>query len=404
MKTYFQYSTLRSRSRRAIGQLEGDAMTTEDALTYAPLLEKRLDDERPTNSSCETASAKPGKKRAPFLQSFEFSTADLARSDQFVAWRESFAPMLELTEIDKTRSGFQGRQKLWDLGNLVLAEISTDGLAFSSLPGHVRRDPVDHWTITVLRSGSIRTDAVRCKFAAGPGEVQVHSLGRSFTGDVDKCEMLILFVPRDYSVETAATLGSAEFSAVATGMGRLLSDYLVDVAKRLPMLTEADLPGLAAATRAMIIACVSPSADHFEATEGLIANVLLERGRQLIESRLFDPKLGCEMVRRELGISRTRLYNLFEPFGGVMHFIQHRRLVNACAALTDPNDRRLIFQIAEERGFSDGAEFSRAFKRAFGYSPSEVRNRGGDGIPIRRDLEGCPSAERLGVLLRRLHG
>lgn len=379
-------------------------MTTEDAMTYAPLLERRRDDKRHEASACETVSAKPVKKRAQFLPSFEFSTAGLPRSDQFAAWRNSFSPMLELAEIDETTSDFQGRQKLWDLGSLVLAEISTDRLAFSSLPGHVRRDPVDHWTMTVLLSGSIRTDAARRAFTAGPGEVQIHSLGRSFAGVVDKSQMLMLFVPRDHSLETAAILGSAEFSAAGTGMGRLFSDYLVDVAKRLPMLTEADLPGLVAATRAMILACVSPSAEHIEAAEGPIANVLLERARQLIQSRLLDPKLGCEMVRRELGISRTRLYNLFEPFGGVMHFIQHRRLLSACAALTDPNDRRLIFQIAEERGFSDGAEFSRAFKRAFGSSPSEVRNRGGGGIPIRRFLEDCPSAERLGVLLRRLQG
>ncbi|WP_245312463.1 helix-turn-helix domain-containing protein [Rhizobium sp. R693] len=301
-------------------------------------------------------------------------------------------------------ANFKGRQKLWDLGSLVLAEVSTDRLAFSSLPGHVRRDPVDHWTMTVLLSGQTRTDAARTAFIAGPGEVQVHSLGRSFDGVVDKSEMLILFVPRDLSLETSATLGQAEFSTLATGMGRLFSDYLIDVANRLPMLAQADLPGLAAATRAMILACVQPTADHIEAAEGPIANVLLEKARQLVHSHLLDPKLGSELVRRELGISRTRLYNLFEPFGGVMHYIQHRRLLSAYAALTDPNDRRLIFQIAEERGFSDGAEFGRAFKRAFGYSPSEARNRGGGGIPVRPDLQDCPSQERLGVLLRRLQG
>jgi AraC-like DNA-binding protein len=347
---------------------------------------------------------RPDHGSASFLPSFEFSTAGLPRPDQFAAWHNSFAPILELADTDPTTDTFNGRQKLWDLGSLVLAQINTDSLAFSSLPGHVRRDPVDHWTVTVLLSGQMRTDAARSAFTAGPGEVQIHSLGRSFTGVVDKSEMLMLFVPRDLSLETLATLGSAEFSTLGTGMGRLFSDYLIDVAKRLPMLAQADLPGLAAATRAMILACVSPSADHIEAAEGPIANVLLERARQLVHSRLFDPKLGSEVVRRELGISRTRLYNLFEPLGGVMHYIQHRRLLSAYAALTDPNDRRLIFQIAQERGFSDGAEFGRAFKREFGYSPSEVRNRRGGGIPLRSDLEDCPSEERLGVLLRRLQG
>ncbi len=379
-------------------------MTTEDVMTYARLPERQLDHANLASLDCEAVDTMPEEGRPSFLPSFEFSTEGLSRPDQFAAWHDSFAPMLELSDTDPMTANFSGRQELWDLGSFVLARISTDSLAFSSLPGHVRRDPVDHWTMTVLLSGKISTETARHGFSAGLGEVQIHSLGRSFTGVVDKSEMLILFVPRDLSLETAATLGSAEFSTLGTGMGRLFSDYLIDVGNRLPMLAQADLPGLAAATRAMILACVSPSADHIKAAEGPIANVLLERARQLVQCRLLDPKLGSELVRRELGISRTRLYNLFEPFGGVMHYIQHRRLLSAYAALTDPNERRLIFQIAEERGFSDGAEFGRAFKRAFGHSPSEVRNRGGGGIPLRPDLEDCPSEERLGVLLRRLQG
>ena len=379
-------------------------MMTEEVATHARLSERQLDHESLVSADCDAIDAVSADGTVSSLPSFEFSTAGLPRPDQFRAWHNSFAPMLELTETDPKTANFTGRQRLWDLGSLVLAQISTDSLAFSSLPGHIRRDPVDHWTMTILLSGQVRTDAARRAFTAGPGEVQIHSLGRPFTGVVDKSEMLMLFVPRDFSLETAAMLGSAEFSTLGTGMGRLFSDYLIDVANRLPMLNQADLPGLAAATRAMILACVSPSADHREAAKGPIATALLEKARQLVNSRLLDPKLGSEVVRRELGISRTRLYNLFEPFGGVMHYIQHRRLLNAYAALTDPNDRRLIFQIAEERGFSDGAEFGRAFKRTFGYSPSDVRNRGGGGIPVRPDLEDCPSEERLGVLLRRLQG
>lgn len=379
-------------------------MTTERVTTHARLIEQQVGADSLSGPYPEAVYSRPEKEKARFLTSFEFSTAGLPRSAQFAAWHNSFAPMLELAEIDTTATDFSGRQKLWDLGSLLLAQISTDSLSFSSLSGQVRRDSVDHWTMTVLLSGKIQTNALRGAFVASPGELQVHSLGRPFTGIADESEMLVLFVPRDLSLETAATLGSAEFSKLGSGMGRLFSDYLIDVTKRLPILLQADLPGLVTATRAMILACISPSPDHIEAAEGLIANVLLERARRLVHSRLFDPTLGSELVRRELAISRTRLYNLFEPFGGVMHYIQHRRLLSAYAALADPSDRRLIFQIAEELGFSDGAEFSRAFKRAFGYRPSDVRSRCGGGMPVRPDLEDCPSEQKLGVLLRRLQG
>ncbi|QRM54396.1 helix-turn-helix domain-containing protein [Sinorhizobium sp. BG8] len=381
-------------------------MRTNQAMSKAAGLDGSLNYETFPVLDRHLADPEPSMDKAPPLPSFEFSTEGLPRSDQFDAWRNSFAPMLELTPFDDTATDFRGRQKLWDLGSLIFAQIKTDRLAFASLPGHVRREPVDHWVLTLLQTGTIRTETPRNAFKAAAGDVQVHSLGRDFSGETSRSEMLMLFVPRDFSTETAATLSAAEFSTLATGMGRLFSDYLIGVANRLPTLTMADLPGLAAATRAMILACVSPSADHIEAAEGPIATILLERARQFVQSRLLDPKLECESVRRELGISRTRLYNLFEPFGGVMHYIQHRRLISAYSALSDPNDRRLIFEIAEQRGFSDGAEFSRAFKRAFGYSPSEVRKRGGGGIPNRpaRNDEDCPSEERLGLLLRRLQG
>lgn len=380
-------------------------MTGEEAMLQAEFLERRQIDSDAAFLHTSVMDSAPATTPVEVLPSFDFSTEGETRHEQFDGWRNSFGAMLELTDTNEDGREFRGLQTVWDLGSMVLAEITTDSLAFSSLPGHVRRDPVDHWTMTLLKTGRIHTETSRTTFGAGPGEVQIHSLGRIFDGVVpQKSEMLMLFVPRDFSVETAVTLGQSEFSTLSTGMGRLFSDYMIDISNRLPMLKPADLPGLAAATRAMILACVSPSHDHLEAAEGPIATVLLERARRLVQCRLLDPKLGSELVRRELGISRTRLYNLFEPFGGVMHYIQHRRLLSAYAALTDPTDRRLIFQIAEERGFSDGAEFSRAFKRAFGDSPSDVRKRGGGGMPNRLSLDDCPSEERLGVLLRRLQG
>ncbi|MGO4837426.1 helix-turn-helix domain-containing protein, partial [Rhizobiaceae sp. 2RAB30] len=169
-------------------------------------------------------------------------------------------------------------------------------------------------------------------------------------------------------------------------------------------LTVSDLPGLAAATRAMVLACIVPSPDNLQDAKAPMAKMRLERAKQYINANLQDPGLGNEMLCRALGISRTMLYRLFEPTGGVMRYILHRRLVDAHARLADPSETRRIFEIAEQRGFNDGAEFSRAFRREFGYSPSEVRSRRLGAIPARpaADLASVEPVERLGLLLRRL--
>jgi len=338
---------------------------------------------------------------------FEFSTGSLPREAQFSAWRSSFSSILDLVEPDMSAAGFSGRQVVWDLGSMALARIRTDGFGFASLPRHTTRDPIDHWMLTLLLRGSMNTITPEAALSGHAGIVQIHALDRSFIGQVANAEMLMLFIPRDTCPGLAAGLAAAEFSALHTGMGHLLSDYLVDLVKRLATIEATELPALLSATRAMIHACLSPSDSHADDAQAPISVALLERARRIVHARLYEPGIGAETLRRELGVSRTRLYSLFESSGGVMRYIQRRRLLDAHAMLADPDDRRFIVEVAEQCGFSDGAEFGRAFKREFGYSPSEVRkgakgNAGDPAVRPRTDIDALPPGERLGALLRRL--
>ena len=321
-----------------------------------------------------------------------------------MAWRRSYAPMVDLIEPDNFAAGFAGEQVIWDLGSLALSYVRADGLRFASLAGHVRRDPIDHWTITVILRGSGRTVAPSKTSESSAGSVKIHPLGRVFEGYVTDSELLSFVVPRDFCGGMAHVLEPVEFSALAPGVGRLFADYATSLARCLPSMDAGDLPRLVTATRAMILACVAPSPETVDEAGDPIANVLLERARRFVQANIIAPDLGATSLQRELGISRSRLYRLFEPYGGVSHYIQHRRLLAAHAALSDPNDNRRILDIAEGGGFTDGAEFSRAFKREFGYSPSEVRTAGKRSRPKQAatDLETVPPVDRLGVLLRRL--
>lgn len=345
------------------------------------------------------------EQRAP-IPHFEFSTEEFPRADQFAAWRQNLAPMFDLSNPGGRRPGFDARQVIWDLGCLAFSSISTEGFDFAGLQGRVRREPLDHWIMTSFLEGYTRTMARRGSFSAGAGMVQIHALDRPFEGHVSDSHMLMLFVPRDLCHNLAATLGGAEFSTLGGGLGCLFADYMSGLARCLPTMTVADLPELATATCAMIQACVAPTGGSLEEAGASNSAILLEKARQHINANLHDPGLGNESLCRALGVSRTRLYRLFEPSGGVMRYILHRRLVDAHAVLTDPSDTRRIFAIAEQRGFNDGAEFSRAFRREFGYSPSEARMRGKGAMPANpgADLETCAPEDRLGILLRRLHG
>lgn len=72
-------------------------------------------------------------------------------------------------------------------------------------------------------------------------------------------------------------------------------------------------------------------------------------------------------------MSRSQLYRLLEPEGGVATYIQRRRLRESFAILCDVSNNRPIGTVAEMLCFADASSFTRAFRREFGMSPKEVR-------------------------------
>ena len=334
------------------------------------------------------------------IPSISFSTEPLPPGDRFAAWAELAAPLAEITAASEEPPAFTADQVAWDMGRIALSHMRLPALGFRRTSRQLRADPIDHWVISCARRGRVRIAAEERSMVVTPDRATVHSLRTPFEGGTSGAELLTLFVPRDFCREAAARLDAAEHHELSGGLGRLLADYLSDLDRRLPLMTAAELPGLLAATHAIIVACIAPSRDSVAAAQSPIEATLLERARQSVRRNLFTPHFGSDELCRELGVSRSRLYRLFEPLGGVMHYIRGRRLLDAHSALSDANDGRSIVDIAAERGFYDAAEFSRAFKREFGYRPTDARR-----LPPGPGLRGesfDDGRSALGGLLRRL--
>jgi AraC-like DNA-binding protein len=66
--------------------------------------------------------------------------------------------------------------------------------------------------------------------------------------------------------------------------------------------------------------------------------------------------------------------DLLRAQGGVLRYVQSRRLERIRAALADPRETRRISDVAAEFGFLRGDHFARAFKHQYGQSARDVRN------------------------------
>ncbi|WP_052950418.1 helix-turn-helix domain-containing protein [Devosia limi] len=299
---------------------------------------------------------------------------------QFAAWRDLAAPYVDILPATASPPGFIADLEIWDLGSVAFMHGRSPAIAYARTAHHLRANPIDHWFLTFARSGNstLRPGGRAWRSTSAARRLSVGSLRDTFQGSTANLDALILFLPRDFCRDAAATLDAVINTQLTSGLGQLLADYMLDLDRRLPMLTEAELPSLLAATRAMVLACITADPDRLMEAQRPIEATLLERAKQLIQENLLSPALGADELCRQLGVSRSRLYRLFEPLGGVVRYIRCRRLLDAHVALCDANDDRRIADIAAERGFVDAAEFSRAFKREFGYRPRDARN---DAMP-----------------------
>ncbi|TIN26067.1 MAG: helix-turn-helix domain-containing protein [Mesorhizobium sp.] len=313
---------------------------------------------------------------APALEPLPLSTLELAPDDQFAAWQAHMASLVEVRLPDgkSPNDGFPAVHTAWNLGGMLIVQQRAPAHSYMRSAAKLRSSSIDHWYIVLPRTGRSWTEVDRRVAENQPGKLEIRSLGYPFRGRVTDSESLFLYLPRDLFSDAASTLDAKNNSILSGNFANLLVDYVNSVEARLRSLTAEDLPRIVHATRSMIIACLAPPTEHTAAAEQLASVALMERARRYVQNNLDAAHLTPDSMCRALGVSRSRLYQLFEPSGGVLHYIQSRRLLAAHVALSDPADGRRIVDIAEAFGFSSAANFSRAFSKEFGYSPREGRS------------------------------
>ncbi len=310
-----------------------------------------------------------------------FSVRDLPTNDRYTVWKESISVVFDVDWSPvQVGAGFEAEVAVVHLGQILLAQTTSLAQRFERSIERIHHDGLDHCLIQVYQQGE----------TSGLWGKREHSRVR--TGDVlfldaaqtvqsqasDFCNLTLL-IPRALLV---SHLGSPErlhgcVLPRESITGRLLGEHLELLWKLVN-----DMP--TARAQAIGLGVVDLVGRYFSETmEALLTETephavlaLRETIRAYIERVLLDSDaIDPDSLAMRFGVSRSGLYVLFKPFGGVARYVQNRRLVRAHTELLgmgNSSRKRNITNIALRFGFKDVSHFSRAFRSKFGYSPSEV--------------------------------
>ncbi|MGW1786807.1 AraC-like ligand-binding domain-containing protein [Streptomyces sp. NPDC002143] len=288
---------------------------------------------------------------------------------------KSFVPL----SLGSVSGSFRGSARSSVLGPAVtLTEVRTQGASVVLRSAHlVRREPSDDFlfSLHLEGDGAVLQEEREAGLSCGGGALYDASRPYELRFPTDT-RQLVLQMPRNQLRERVGRpedlCGRALPAQHATV--RVLAAYVRELAEacddlrgdqRTEMgLTAVDL--LATALRAV-------AGEGFGVPSGREA--LLASMQAYAKQHLADPGLTRESLARHHRVSVRYVAELFAAAGtSPAAFIRDERLHAAHRALTDPRYAGMtVSAVAARCGFIDRTTFTRAFARAYGRTPAEVR-------------------------------
>jgi len=310
---------------------------------------------------------------APALPQMRFDSRTTSAHEALDYWRHSVSQSWEMSMADEADAcDFHADVSVWRMAELMVGS-ATFGPAQTRMrrERNIQSDQLDHYRLILLRDGDFRYDAGGKRATLAPGRFVITDMAQPEASQMC-CHSAVLYIPRDTLHQALPKPMQLHGLSPDNACAQLLAEHLFALLRGLPQTMPAEFSSLSAATVGLVAASLAPVAIDPQTTGLAIDGALLRRARKHVEDRLVDCEFDARHLCTELRISRSTLYRLFEPLGGVAQYIKERRLARVHQILSQSTERRAIARLAEDHGFKSPAHFSKAFRAQFGYSPSEV--------------------------------
>jgi len=312
------------------------------------------------------------------IETSYFNTRGIAPAGRFSAWRENIGVVFDVSSYDeRSEERFFALVDSFLLDGILINHCKLGAQQFSRSPARIARDGIDHYQLHVFLRGSVEMECGQLSVSARKGDFVVLDHGDTFSSRTTDYEILNVFIPR----RRLAPLLNAPDSThghvfdSGCGVGLLLRDYVVALCRASQELTLADAPIAARSLIELAALAMNGTRVDLHPPPAFADHALLLKAQMFIKDSLALASLGPGLVAQAIGVSRARLYRIFESCGGIATYIREMRLRRAFTDITSPSHHhRQIADIAYGWGFSDPAHFSRCFRARFGVSPTDIRS------------------------------
>jgi AraC-like DNA-binding protein len=303
------------------------------------------------------------------------------QAHDFCSWRRlvtrSFVP-LEVTS-GKGHT-FRGTMQSRTMEDVSVVAVDADSHNVFRTPALISDTDRRYFKLSIMLAGSGLLIQDNREALLQPGDIAVYDTHRPYTlAFDDNFRSLVLMFPQQLVGLPASAVGQLTAVKMSgdAGLGKVISPFLVEIARNLDQLSGASGARLAHNAVDLVSTMFSAELDMSDGANRSSRAQLMARIRGFIEVNLRDPELNPASVAAAHFISYRYLHLLFrEENETPANWIRSRRLEQIRRELRDPaHAHRSISSVASGWGFHDAAHFSRIFRATFDSTPSGYRTR-----------------------------
>lgn len=311
-----------------------------------------------------------------------FDAAAIPTPQRLRRWQElvgdhlADVEMLRPTPAGASES-YGGAMSLTAAADVTFANVRSSNQLLRRTPCRIRRAGRETALLNIMISGECHIEQNGQRALLRPGDLCIYESVRPYElATQGAFEAVVVMVERE---RMEAAFGDLRRVTGARIEGRAPSATLArrfwcGLASESAELSDGELTALT--TSGLDLLRIAAGAIWRDSSRGTASgSASLRRARSFMNENLARPSLSPAQIARAAGLSLRRLQELFQHAGTtITGELREMRLEVARNRLADPLFAGVaIHSVMESVGLLDQAQFSRAFRRAFGASPRDWR-------------------------------
>ncbi|AMB44400.1 helix-turn-helix domain-containing protein [Methylobacterium sp. AMS5] len=332
----------------------------------------------------ETEPSKDGEDSATVPEPVHLRVDRHSHPDPTVrarVWQAATSVSMETALAPGDLDGFEGSVGVHPIGPFLAVDLSmapatlVRGTSSRALWKH------DHIIADCMVSGRMHGHVSGRPVDVRAGDCLIVDLKGGMHLRVDPMRLVGLIMPRAVFQAAAGEAAAVDGVVFAAGSpaGQVLGPLLTSLAAGVGNIPDRAALALARAVVGVTAAFVAPERKvPGEASERVpAAPPPLAQLRRFIDREAARPDFGVESLCVQFELSRSMLYRVFAPDGGVAAVIRRRRAALAVRLLTQADSAALpLAEVARASGFGTERSLRNALQEFYGASPRTIMREG----------------------------